>query len=57
MDLVNEPGVPTLNTVAIHYHEWFSSLMRAGFSESQAIYLVGQSLAACEMVAAMRRHA
>ena len=46
-----------LTTAAIHYHEWFTSLLNAGFNESQALYLTGQSLAAIEMVHAMRRNA
>jgi hypothetical protein len=44
-----------IDTAAISYHEWFASLIRAGFNEEQAVYLVGQALFAANMVHAMRQ--
>lgn len=44
-----------IDTAAISYHEWFVSLVRAGFTEDHAIYLVGQAVFAANMIHAMRR--
>lgn len=42
-----EPGyveVPTLDGLALHIHEWFASLLRAGFSEDQALRLLAEQI-------------
>ena len=44
----------TLDASAVTYNEWFESLKRAGFTEDQALYIVGQGVAATQMIAAMR---
>lgn len=42
MSAPEETGQPfDIRTGAIMAHEWFTSLKDAGFSETQAVYLVG----------------
>ena len=44
-----------IDTAAISYHEWFASLTRAGFTDDQALYLVGQAIHAMHLISAMRQ--
>ena len=48
--MANDPGDPITNLAAgvAQAHELFLTLVKGGFTEGQALYLVGQMLAATQ---------
>lgn len=44
--MAEQPNPDQIYTMAVAFHELFTSYVRAGFNENQALYLVGQQVAA-----------